>query len=50
MQNFISFDAMLYIVFLILESNSEFVSISIRALMQTRIVWLYMSLTMRWMT
>ena len=35
---------------LILESNSEFVSVSIRALMQTRIVWLYMSLDMRWMT
>ena len=37
-------------MFLILESNLEFVSVSIRALMQTRIVWLYMSLAMRRMT
>ena len=36
-------------MFLILKSNSEFVSVSIRALMQTRIVWLYMSLAWgRW--
>ena len=34
-------------MFLILKSNSEFVSVSIRALMQTRIPWLYMSLAMR---
>ena len=32
---------------LILKNNSEFVSVSIRALMQTRIVWFYMSLAMR---
>ena len=37
-------------MFLILKSNSEFVSFSIRTLMQTRILWLYMSLAMRQMT